>query len=336
MNDIIIAAYDYTIPDSGGRISSAVLQKFKVNDFDEGSYEAGKELELRFQIRFMRRIDDFILLCSTDSNPGQIYRISCKSGSLTLCQPDVIHEISVRRNINLRALDAVRWNEKDYLYAAAGDAGDMHIVEIWSDDCHTAVYPDFERSISSVCFCREEGGLYLFAASYDANLIVYEIKPDKTRISVQLCCICCHSDQILNMQVHHQRLYVSLLSGEVFCWNIPDILHQGKKIYEENEAQALFRAVSGFFFIFTCIVPQSCGTWPPFSLGRLMIKVLLKFTEIHIDLSVDYRNNNTSDRRVFFKKSLGGIWACLHLFHTIAVLVRTDVVCGCTAFHAVI
>ena len=61
MNDIIIAAYDYTIPDSGGRISSAVLQKFKVNDFDEGSYEAGKELELRFQIRFMRRIDDFIL-----------------------------------------------------------------------------------------------------------------------------------------------------------------------------------------------------------------------------------------------------------------------------------
>ena len=204
MNDIIIAAYDYTLPDSGGRISSAVLQKFKVNDFDEGSYEAGKELELRFQIRFMRRIDDFILLCSTDSNPGQIYRISCKSGSLTLCQP-----------------------------------------------------------------------------------------------------------------------------------NIPDILHQGKKIYEENEAQALFRAVSGFF-IFTCIVPQSCGTWPPFSLGRLMIKVLLKFTEIHIDLSVDYRNNNTSDRRVFFKKSLGGIWACLHLFHTIAVLVRTDVVCGCTAFHAVI
>ncbi len=47
------------------------------------------------------------------------------------------------------------------------------------------------------------------------------------------------------MQVLHQTLYVSLLDGRVLCWHIPDILHQGKKIFEETEAQTLFRAVSG-------------------------------------------------------------------------------------------
>ena len=29
------------------------------------------------------------------------------------------------------------------------------------------------------------------------------------------------------------------------CWHIPDILREGKKIYEETETQPLFRAASG-------------------------------------------------------------------------------------------
>ena len=219
-----------------------------VSDFINGRYEAGKELELGFQIRFMRKIDDFILLCSTDCNPGQIFRLTCQPGSLTLRKPDLIHEITGRQTINLRALDAVRWNKKDYLYAAAGDAGDLHIVEIWNNDCHTAVYPDFERGISPICFARQDGVLYLFAASYDANMIVYEVKPENHQIQARFCCICCHSDQILNIQVLDQKLYVSLLDGRVLCWNIPEILRQDKRICEERDAQSFFRDVSGFNF----------------------------------------------------------------------------------------
>ena len=94
-DNFVIAAYDYNNLQNEKRQSNAVLQVFKIDDYAKGYYSAGNECILKHQIRFMRRIDDFILMCSTDCYPGEIYKIYCKDITLKIKQPKVFHQINL-------------------------------------------------------------------------------------------------------------------------------------------------------------------------------------------------------------------------------------------------
>lgn len=249
--NFVIAAYDYNNLQNEKRQSNAVLQVFKIDDYAKGYYSAGNECILKHQIRFMRRIDDFILMCSTDCYPGEIYKIYCKDITLKIKQPKVFHQINLpqikkdNKKIHLRAVDALCLDDKTYLYAAAGDSDNIHIVEIWSEALSIPVFPNFDKGISSICLHKQDKAIYLFVASCDGTIATYELQPTSDAIQVNLCGICRHSDQILHIQAHNQTLYASLLSGKVFAWELSKITHKHDDTFSENDAQLLFHTISG-------------------------------------------------------------------------------------------
>ena len=242
--NFVIVAYDYTLICDGVRQSRAVLQKFRIDDFENGRYTAGNELVMNQQIRFMRRIDDFILMCTTDVTPGLIYRTTCNSDSITTVAPDAIRKLNSPHNLYLRTIDAVR-HDNGYFFAAAGDSGEKHIIEIWNESLSTVIYPEYERGISTLCMSMFAGRYYLFSASYDGTISGYELNSDEESITFRPICTCHHSDQVLHIQASGNKLYVSLLSGKVFAWNIRDILGECERQFSENEAALLFHTITG-------------------------------------------------------------------------------------------
>ncbi len=211
------------------------------NDWPKGVNGGAKAYK---QIRFMRRIDDFILMCTTDVTPGLIYRTTCNSDSITTVAPDAIRKLNSPHNLYLRTIDAVR-HDNGYFFAAAGDSGEKHIIEIWNESLSTVIYPEYERGISTLCMSMFAGRYYLFSASYDGTISGYELNSDEESITFRPICTCHHSDQVLHIQASGNKLYVSLLSGKVFAWNIRDILGECERQFSENEAALLFHTITG-------------------------------------------------------------------------------------------